>query len=939
MASDNLKQIGKFIGKTGRDADRALKRTVPIRPRLERIRDVFDSTTEFEMSFEKTPDDTRVLLDLFFNLPPPIRGCKVGCIITKCEDFDFTSGSHSVTVANPYLAGTVSVYIDGEKLDNSQVFEANPSGGEVYFQGPASYEAVSICYIYLNDDCQTDDTSLCLFDFEPSFAGAELVFCDRFDKAQSTKPFCGLGSWYSSFGSIETGAALPVLSAGGEATFNDSRFGQRYRFENLQGANVISETVWVVDFRGWSAGVGAAASSFSYNLLGSLFGAGMNVVISSNGHVITISRPFVTTPTASPGSSWGLSSQTQTFANPIPVNQMNQYMVCRFLVMSDVVWFKMWPLGSDEPDSWLQHTIPINLTGFPGSTAEYINVDFIGGSIGGSTPTANIKPGVLSIQHWIGRNQIFGSWTSERRESLPGYSWVRTMPMPQENRDFIASHPNVYFQADDYGFVPTLTQFQSGNSNLSGAAVPNHVYSYVTPFFGGPNIEAFPQINLFSGSAHYAVSFDTTIGKPTTYRVRGQVQWSQDSASRGIIPHLTVQLQAMNYGNQTPATDDSTIHGEVKQTIFMPRDPAFTTELPGASDSYSGWRSASAWYDFDIEIPCAGGNHVQWGAKFIETGLQIQEYLGYLAVDSILRSTAVHLNFRGVRQEALMNPITVTKNICDAGTLQGRCTQVIENFDVPYTRNRQCVPASSLNTTPDTYQSSSNLWYITSETNTAEVVIANNSVRVNFIARSASTDDNGSGRCPRAGGEQFGNDNPALNTARTSSVFSMFTIDSPANCGWFDYSAKFKFHLQGAWARRDGVSITPGITIIFASGTTNIPNNDFGSPVIPYVSVVRSQFAIPRDYLGYNNSISDSKPFPWTLDQQYNLYAQFRDQLFIKVWPVGTAEPSAWAIQAPREFTSVGQGVGVNVSIIDYSDDSSYVEFSDIAVISVDKII
>lgn len=132
MASDSLRQVGKYIGKTGRTADQALKRAYPIQPRLERIRDVFDPINSFEMSFETTEHDERVSLDLFFRFPPPSRGCTIGCIHTLCEGFAATAGDNAVTVSFPYLAGSVRVFAPTQ-LDASAVDEINPATGEVGF--------------------------------------------------------------------------------------------------------------------------------------------------------------------------------------------------------------------------------------------------------------------------------------------------------------------------------------------------------------------------------------------------------------------------------------------------------------------------------------------------------------------------------------------------------------------------------------------------------------------------------------------------------------------------------------------------------------------------------------------------------------------------------------------------------------------------------------
>src|SRR5262245_50598666 len=108
MASDNLNQVGKYIGKTQKETDFGLKRYHANIPQVERARDVFDSEVPFQMTFETHTGQERVTLNLIFNLPPPLGECNSGCVQAICQTFDVTPGDHLLTLDSPYNAGSVT---------------------------------------------------------------------------------------------------------------------------------------------------------------------------------------------------------------------------------------------------------------------------------------------------------------------------------------------------------------------------------------------------------------------------------------------------------------------------------------------------------------------------------------------------------------------------------------------------------------------------------------------------------------------------------------------------------------------------------------------------------------------------------------------------------------------------------------------------------------
>src|SRR5689334_8176402 len=131
MASDNLREVGRYMRRTSRQADLALKRYTNKIPKRERARDTVSSVfpMRFDVHSEGKVGDS-FTIHISFNKPPP-EDCSADCIGTACQDFTMTY-SQLITLTNPYIVGTVRVYSEGEPVDPSNWVEENPGAGEIY---------------------------------------------------------------------------------------------------------------------------------------------------------------------------------------------------------------------------------------------------------------------------------------------------------------------------------------------------------------------------------------------------------------------------------------------------------------------------------------------------------------------------------------------------------------------------------------------------------------------------------------------------------------------------------------------------------------------------------------------------------------------------------------------------------------------------------------
>lgn len=158
--NDNIKEVGKSIGRTKRDAEAALRRYAPKHPKIERTRDIFDEVVSFEMEFNTEPNDTLMSLDLLFNKPPPMKDCKPGEFIMNCNDFITTvgGGAHLLQV-EPYWPGTVSVFVNGLDVGSGGFSEYDAANGLVFVAGVSDPQTIVICYVKIQWTYACDDTA------------------------------------------------------------------------------------------------------------------------------------------------------------------------------------------------------------------------------------------------------------------------------------------------------------------------------------------------------------------------------------------------------------------------------------------------------------------------------------------------------------------------------------------------------------------------------------------------------------------------------------------------------------------------------------------------------------------------------------------------------------------------------------------------------------
>jgi len=178
MASDNLNEVGKYISKSRDHADRALKRSRPNRPGVERTRDIFDPVVPFSMNFNVAKTQKRVSLDLEFNKPPPGSNCMTGSDIRmSCESFTVESGDHELRVSQPYFPGTLAVYVNGTTWALSKWAEIDSGDGIVLVtQLPLALNSVTICYMrYFDTENCANPTPTCHYPAPNTIHGGILL--------------------------------------------------------------------------------------------------------------------------------------------------------------------------------------------------------------------------------------------------------------------------------------------------------------------------------------------------------------------------------------------------------------------------------------------------------------------------------------------------------------------------------------------------------------------------------------------------------------------------------------------------------------------------------------------------------------------------------------------------------------------------------------------
>lgn len=611
MASDSLNQVGKYIGKTRKNADRALNRDRPIQPRLERVRDIFDETTAFEMSFKKLRNDERVTLDLFFYLPPPSRGCDVGCIHSKCEEYFFVGGgNHELTTKFPYDSGTISIFIDGIQLEASQFNEVDPESGAVFFQsGTTDDITVAICYITL--DCGIPE--LCP-QFTPSFSGGLVAFSDRFARLESTETTGGVGWWYEFLGTEETPYAIPIGTFNADTVqVNPTRY---WMFEDRRAAGVISEIIIAFDARQWILeGPGIVQSGLQI-ILGNQGSVDMTA-----GGIIHILKPY--RYMSSLDDFWHTLAVVQTFTSPI---DLRQKVFMRFYYDGDTYNFKVWPQDGDEPFEFMTFTQPLPTpsdTSFVLGSAQWLKPDFLGGQItsqgGGGFGPANGS--LQAIEHWVGLvSGVHGDWNYD---GAPGDSWSRGV-----GHRYDGTYWDAEVESD------TITEFGTVTGGAFGS--PRYTFPTFTITAGWRTFDPFGPGKPI-GASQSVVSWDTDRGKTPDLRITGEVQWTRHRET-AATPPLTILIQSFDYGDDgPPGTVGDAFNGTTKQTILA---------------------NYAEWYPFEIVIPATHDGKVQWGVRFQNDPQSIVDGLAGYAGSFFLESTSTcQINIRRVYTDAVTNPI------------------------------------------------------------------------------------------------------------------------------------------------------------------------------------------------------------------------------------------------------------------------------------------
>jgi len=163
MYNDGINQIGKYVGKTGKNANRALKKSEPDYAADEIARDIFDPVVSYVMYFTTSRPNQSIKADLKFELPPPNIGlgkCCGDCYCSKCEIFFFDDfDSQIILTEYPYVAGTVRVF--DAYGNTSLVTETDPDAGIVdlgYDPDPSPTNKIYVCYVYRYDgNCTTNE--------------------------------------------------------------------------------------------------------------------------------------------------------------------------------------------------------------------------------------------------------------------------------------------------------------------------------------------------------------------------------------------------------------------------------------------------------------------------------------------------------------------------------------------------------------------------------------------------------------------------------------------------------------------------------------------------------------------------------------------------------------------------------------------------------------
>jgi len=922
MASDSLNQVGKYINQTGKNANRALKRARPIQPRLERVRDIFDDTTPFEMGFVKEDNDERVLLDLFFNLPPPIRGCKAGCIHSKCEEFDFPNGgNHYVTVQHPYLANSVSVYVNGDKLPDSDVDGNSGSGaGEVFFQSNSSGpDTIAVCYIYEDADCSQSNSLLCAKWPKPSFFGGTLAFSDRFDRTPSIETWGGLGYWYQmspppfdsgisgpsdpnaneylaarDISNLQTPVAISPIASGYSQ-------GGTYVFEEIRAGGPTSEQIVLVDFTFSNsfALIAPSLHAIQPNWTNGSFGSYVDqpvpypfVSINTDG-VVTMNVPYHRVNAAALFSPLWM---TQTLNAGI---NMRQKLFIKFMVALNTWQVKIWPMNEPEPTTWLQFTAPLpTFDRFnPNTPFQYAwsNPLIAGGYISASA--------LLGVEHWVG--QIGGQSGTWDHQGSTGKSWTRSV-----GHTYAGFYWDPDVESDDYGEFSTLAH----GSAFLNSDIPAYTMVDIAPecsvTIGWSSFDVcgdHKPIAVYNKTA----SWDTTIGKETSVRITGELSWSRVREASNNPP-LSIELMAFNYGeNGPPPTLGDYFWGTTVQTVVPEMDQ---------------------WVPFDITIPTTATGQAQWGVRFSKTPTEIGDGFACYAGNFFFESTvSASIAFRNLYIEASGSPIGGAKPICpDTGLLADRCAQFYDNPVQP------TIEAGCGDNGIDSFTwqaTSGQIWganlpqgYGNFLTN-ANLVL-NNSIRLEFKPRGI-TADGSDGKCPY----DFSNALFAGPYSQTDASVTLIVL-APSVCGAASFSTQFKF---------GNLTTSYIITGAGPTGNTNRIGTEQNADVQLNFGLNSGDLFLQIDEFQGKNIRLNSRNGPVILgnlqpETVYNLLEEVTSTgQRVKVWQQGYPEPSSWNYSVTNYSVGFSNALWITGDVVSFIDDDFYIEFFNPVVSSIDE--
>lgn len=877
MASDSLNQIGKYIRKTGKDADRAVKRAYPIQPRLERVRDVFDSTTGFDMQFEIDNKDTKVLLDLNFTLPPPTRGCKAGCIISQCEEFDFESGgNHSVTLDHSYLAKSISVFVNGERLPDYQVNELSPGAGEVFYQGTSGPDKVAICYVYSN--CPEEGA----FPNCPaltSVLGLEaILFSDRFDRIPGPVPYGGYGYWYLKDTLVaDLNTPRTLKHAGGMTLFatpitstTDSG-SLSYVFEDVRGNGRLFETILAVDFT-------SLFSTFTYDITG----AGLS--ISVNGQVQLFSTYEFQLASSASVSYGSISSTAQS---PIDIKQR---IFIRYLHDGTTYKVRMWPMNEPEPDYWIEHT-PKLPNPLPAGT-ERANIaysDHIGGTLSGTNGY------LIAIQHWGGNVNGDSVWNYGGEI---GNSWSRGVCYSKA--DLGLADADTYFGvcAETSKTLTEFSTYVNADVIVSALSPSNVTMRDIEPTFQLKYTwnQFLPDQAYYYGLDQTVISFMYDYGKGLNAKISGEVRWFVSGSTEFVPDTIATALMGFGYSEGTPSTGADYLAGNSINVVHS---------------------VSNEWVPFTFDVPVVEG-HIQWGARIVDEPSSLASELGAHTGSLFLPRTAeIKLDFRRLKIESTMAPLGNSVPFCpDFGTLGSRCQAISDNF-VGATLDYSCTP--SIDTTFNAL--SGQVWAVNRRTNTR--IEFNNSFKALFKANGITTDGS-DGKCAWTSGIFSG-------AVSRSGGLATLTTEGPPSCGESSITFKFRYGVVGSswpvgsvapgWEDALGATIDP-------QGTISV-----GSLGHSYLTIHTS----PSPSL--NTIVYDTNTRTTTNNLLANVWYSVRIELTntyrAKIWRTDTSEPSTWNVEAARTSRQLQKFI-VSMAYLDYKDDNFYTEVSELQVTSIE---